>query len=207
MAALPAYDRRQSAGALRLLRRDGVDEACWANFVAGTWWSMIGSFVPVVLVDAGLGPVLIGWLVTFSEAAGAVALLAIRRTSPKRIRPLVRAGAFAEMAALAGIACAAALLRLRGLLIAGGMAAGAVTSLAPALVTLAAGEQEHGDALALSGTFRSFALLGAPATVSGLLSLVALPIALLGVAVAAATPGLLVGRAASPLGVAPRPPG
>jgi hypothetical protein len=80
------------------------------------------------------------------------------------------------------------------------MAAGTVTSLAPALVTLVAREQEHGDALALSGTFRSFALLGAPATVAALLSVVTLPLALVAVAVAAAVPGGFVGRGGRPDG-------
>ena len=196
MARFPPYDRRQSAGALRLLRRDGVDVASWANFVAGTWWSMIGSFVPVVLVGAGLGPALIGWLVTLSEAAGAGTLLLLRRTPLARIRPIVRVGAFAEMAVLAAIALAPPLLPAYGaLLIVGGIAAGAVTSLGPALVTMVANDQEQGDALALSGTFRSLALLGAPAAVGALLAFVALPIALAGVAAVAAAPGLVVGRA------------
>jgi len=143
MAAFRPYDRRRSAGALHLLRRDGVDVACWANFVAGGWWAMIGSYVPVVLVGAGFGSVLIGWLVTISEGAGAVMLLVIRRLSPRRIRPLVRVAALGEMAALAGIAVAPPLLvAYGGLLIAGGASAGIVTTLAPAVVTLAAGEHE-----------------------------------------------------------------
>ena len=195
MAAYPPFDRRRSAGALRVLRRDGVDVACWANFVAGAWWSMLGSYVPVILVGAGFGSVLIGWLVTISEGSGAVMLLVIRRLSPKGISGLVRGAALAEMAALAGIALAPHLLIAYGLLlVAGGSSAGVVTTLAPALVTLAAGEHEHGDALALSGTFRSIAQLSAPAAVGGLLSLVALPVALAGVAAVAALPGLLLGR-------------
>jgi hypothetical protein len=198
MSAFPAYDRRQSAGALRLLRRDGVDVACWANLVGGTWWSMIGSYVPVILVGAGLGPALIGWLVTLSEAAGAVTLLVLRRTPVQRIRTIIRAGAMAELAALVGIAVAPPVLPAYALLlIAGGTAAGAVTTLAPALVTLAAGEQEQGDALALSGTFRSVALLGAPAGVGALLSVATLPVALIAVVAAAAAPGLVVGRGLS----------
>jgi MFS family permease len=191
MARLPAYDRRQSVGALRILRRDGVDVASWANFVAGTWWAMIGSYIPVVLVGAGFGPALIGWLVTISESAGAATLLVIRRTRPERIRRIVRVGAFAEMAALAGIALSPALLpAYAALLIAGGMAAGAVTSLGPVLVTMVSNDQEHGDALAMSGTFRSFALLGAPAAVGALLAFVTLPVALASVAIAAAAPGV-----------------
>jgi hypothetical protein len=159
---------------------------------------MIGSYVPVILVGAGLGPALIGWLVTLSEAAGAVTLLVLRRTPVQRIRTIIRAGAMAELAALVGIAVAPPVLPAYALLlIAGGTAAGAVTTLAPALVTLAAGEQEQGDALALSGTFRSVALLGAPAGVGALLSVATLPVALMAVVAAAAAPGLVVGRGLS----------
>ena len=204
MASYPPYDRRQSAGAFGLIRRSGVDVACWANFVSGVWWAMIGSYVPVILVRAGLAPVVIGWLVTLSESAGAVALLAIRRASPARIGPLVRIGAFAQMAALASLALAPQALPAYGvLLVAGGMAAGTVTTLAPALITLASADQEHGDAIALAGTFRAFALLGAPASVGALLAIAALPVALFGVAAAAALPGLVLGRARR---VPPGPP-
>ena len=206
MARFPPYDRRQSVGTLRLLRRDGVDVASWANFVAGTWWSMVGSYIPVVLVGAGLGPVVIGWLVTLSEAAGAGMLLALRRAKHASIRLLVRGGAFVEMAVLSGIAVAPPVLAIyAALLIVGGMAAGAVTSLAPALVSLVAGEQEQGDALALSGTFRSVALLGAPASVGALLAVAPLPAALVAVAGVSALPGLLVGRGNRPRADAGRP--
>ena len=203
MAAFAPYDRRGGVGAFGLLRRDGVDVACWANFVAGTWWSMISSYIPVVLVGAGLGPAIIGWLVTLSEGAGAATLLVLRRTSSSRIRPIVRAGAFVEMGVLAGIAVAPPILAAyAALLIVGGTAAGAVTSLAPALVTMVSGDQEHGDALALSGTFRSIALLGVPASVGAVLGLVALPVAMVAVAALAAAPGFVLGRrrstAASP---------
>ena len=195
MAAFPPYDRRGGVGAFGLLRRDGVDVACWANFVAGTWWSMISSYIPVVLVGAGLGPAIIGWLVTLSEGAGAATLLVLRRTATSRIRAIVRAGAFVEMAVLAGIAVAPPILAAyAGLLIVGGTAAGAVTSLAPALVTMVAADQEHGDALALSGTFRSIALLGVPASVGAVLGLVALPVAMVAVAALSAAPGLVLGR-------------
>jgi MFS family permease len=201
MAPYEPYDRRRSAGAFRLIRRDGVEVACWANFVAGAWWSMLGSYVPVILVGAGLGSVLVGWLVTISAGAVAVMLVAIRRVSPGRIRPLVRGAALAEMAALVGIAMAPhVLLAYVGLLIAGGASAGIVTTLAPALVTLAASEHEQGDALALSGTFRAIAGLSAPAAVGALLSIAALPFALAGVAVGVAAPGLVFGRRRKALG-------
>ena len=187
----PPYDRRRSAGAFRLLRRPGVDMAAWANVVGGVWWSMIGSFVPVVLVAAGLGPQLIGLLVTLSEGAGAIVLVALRRTRLALVPRIVRVAAFGEMLALAGIAAAPPLVAAyAALLVLGGACAGCVTGLAPALVTVAAGEHEQGDALALSGTFRSIAQLGAPALVSASLAVIALPVALVGLAIAAAAPGV-----------------
>ena len=195
----PPYDRRRSAGALRLLRREGVDMAAWANVVGGVWWSMIGSFVPVVLVGAGLGPQLIGLLVTLSEGAGAVALLALRRTRVALVSRIVRIAAFGEMVALAGIAAAPPLAAAYGaLLLLGGACAGCVTGLAPALVTMAAGEHEQGDALALSGTFRSIAQLGAPALVSASLAVIGLPVALLALAVGTTVPGMFLAARRTP---------
>ena len=204
MRTFPPYDRRKSGGALRLLRLEGVDMACWANVVGGVWWAMIGSYVPVILVGAGLVPSVIGLLVTLSEGAGAAMLVVLRRTPVARVPRIVRAGAFAEMLALAGIALAPHhFLAYAPLLILGGGAAGCVTGLAPALVALAAAEQEHGDALALSGTFRSLALLGAPALVGASLAIVALPVAIVAIAAAVAAPGVvLAGRRVLP---GPRP--
>jgi len=136
-------------------------------------------------------------MVTLSEGAGAVALLVLRRVQTHHVRTIVRAGAITEMAALAAVAVAPPLLPVYALLlITGGAGAGCVTTLAPALVALAATEHEQADGLALSGTFRSVAQLAAPASVSGLLQVVALPVALAGLALATAAPGLFLGRGA-----------
>ena len=189
----PPFDRRQSGGALRLLRREGVDAACWANVVGGVWWSMIGSFVPVILVGAGLVPSIIGLLVTLSEGTGAAVLVALRRVPTAAVARIVRTAAFGEMLALAAVALAPPLVVLYApLLMFGGGCAGCVTGLAPALVAMAAGEQEQGDALALSGMFRSIAQLGAPALVGASLAVVALPIGVAGIALAAALPGVVL---------------
>jgi hypothetical protein len=95
------------------------------------------------------------------------------------------------MAALAGIAFAPPLIALYApLLMLGGGCAGCVTVLAPALVAMAAGEHEQGDALALSGMFRAMAQLGAPALVSASLAFVAIPVGVAAVALAAAAPGV-----------------
>jgi MFS family permease len=53
LATYPPFDRRRGAGTTGLLRRAGVEVAVWATFVAGTWWSMLGSYVPVLAIGAG----------------------------------------------------------------------------------------------------------------------------------------------------------
>ncbi|MGK2851168.1 MAG: MFS transporter [Candidatus Limnocylindrales bacterium] len=195
LVAFPTFDRDRSAGTLDLLRRDGVDTACWASVVGGTWWSMMGSFVPVVLVGAGIGPQGIGWLVTASEAAGMVALLALRDLASARVRQVVTVAAFTAGASLVAIAASPPVVGAYALLLlAGGAASGTVTTLAPAMASLAAGPEEQGDALALSGTFRAGALFGAPALVGGLLSFIALAPALTILAAVALTPGVVLRR-------------
>ena len=194
---LPPYDRRRSAGSLRLLRREGVDVACWASVVGGTWWSMMGSYVPVLLVGAGFGSIAIGWLITASEGAGALGLLVLRRLPEARIRAVVGGGALIALAALVALALVpAGAVGYAALLLVGGAASGSVTTLAPAMASLVAGKHEQGDALALAGTFRAGALLTAPAAVGALLAIVPLATAITVVAAAVTAPGLLLGGAA-----------
>lgn len=205
MRRLPPFDRQLSGGSMSLLRRDGVEVACWASAAGGVWWSMVGSYIPVILVSSGLGPAAIGWLITASETAGTVALLSLRNVATRWVPTAVRIGAFGALTAVAAVAMAA--LSMIGptfapspivvyavLLILGGAASGTVTTMAPAMATLMAEPDEQGDALSLSGTFRAGALFGAPATVGALLSVMALVPALLVVAAAAAGPGMVIGR-------------
>ncbi|MEJ7697224.1 MAG: hypothetical protein WKF78_11540 [Candidatus Limnocylindrales bacterium] len=209
MRRLPPFDRQLSGGSMSLLRRDGVDVACWASAAGGVWWSMVGSYIPVILVNSGLGPAAIGWLITASETAGTVALLSLRNVATRWVPTAVRIGAFGALTALAAVAVAALLMIgptfgttdpappivvYAVLLVLGGAASGTVTTMAPAMATLMAEPDEQGDALSLSGTFRAGALFGAPATVGGLLSVMALIPALLVVAAAAGGPGLVIGR-------------
>jgi MFS family permease len=199
---LEAYDRRLSAGTLRLLRRDGVDVACWASVVGGGWWSMVGSYIPVILVGAGIGSQGIGWLITASEGASIAALVALRRLAAERVRPVVWAGGLGAIVSLAAFAIAPADITVYlVLLLAGGAASGAVTALAPALASLAAGPDEQGDVMSVTGTFRAAALLATPAAVGALLSLVALGPAVVIVSGAFGLSALAVGRTSAALAV------
>jgi hypothetical protein len=188
------FDRSRSAGTIALIGRPGVDVACWAGIAGGAWWAMLGSFVPVLLVGAGFGSAGVGWLVTTSEAAGMGALLVQRGVSGReRIRRRVVIACFGIAGALAALALAPAVLAVYlGLLVLGGAASGTATTLGPALASLAAGPEEQGDALALQGTFRSVALLGAPASVGILVTTVALGPALVALAGALLVPGAVI---------------
>lgn len=197
LLALPAFDRRASAGTLAMIRRPGVDLACWASVMGGVWWSMLGSFVPVLLVGAGVGAGGIGWLITASEGAGTAALLALRDLRSRRVGRVVAVGAATVGVALIAVALVPPMLLTTGLLLVlGGAASGAVTTLSPALASLASSPDEQGDAMALSGTFRAGALFGAPAAVGALVGTAAVGPAVALVAGLALLPGLAVGARA-----------
>jgi len=200
---LPTYDRRRSAGTMRLLRRDGVDVACWASAAGGAWWAMLGSFIPVILSTAGVEAAGIGWLVTLSEGASIIGILVLRRLPNRQVRRATIVGSYGVGLSLVGLAFVSGQVAADAvLLVTGGMAGGTVTTLAPALASLAASTDEQGDVLALTGTFRAAALLAAPAAVGAALAVTALSEALALLGVGLAVPGVALSRR-SPAG----PPG
>jgi hypothetical protein len=195
LRAFPPFDRKRSEGTRRLLRRTGVDVACWASVVGGLWWSMMGSFVPVLLVGAGVGSIGVGWAITGSEAAGMIALLALRTVSRTRIAPAVRIAAVIASSALVLIALLPPVLPIAiALLLIGGAAAGSVTTLSPAMATLVASADEQGDALSLTGAFRAAALFASPAAVGVLVTPFAVGPAMAIVTLAVGGAGAVVGR-------------
>jgi MFS family permease len=205
---LPPFDRRRSSGTLSLLRRPGIAASSWGSVVGGGWWAMLGSFVPVLLVGAGVGTLGVGGLITASEAAGLVALVLLRRVPGDRVSLAVAVGGFAACGALIGLALAPQLLPLYvALLLVGGAASGTVTTLAPALAAAEAGPEEQGDALALSGTFRAGALLGAPAVVGAVVTVAPLAVGLFALGSALALVGVVVERGRAVSAEPPRPAG
>jgi predicted MFS family arabinose efflux permease len=195
LRSFPPFDRRRSVGTWRLLRRSGVDIACWSSVVGGLWWSMVGSFVPVILVAAGVGAIGVGWSITASEAAGTVALLTLRSLRRDWIQPTVRFGGFVATFALVAIALLpTSLLVAVPLLVIGGAAAGTITALGPAMAALVASADEQGDALSLTGVFRAAALFAAPAAVGILIGPLVVGSAMAAVSVVVGLPGAVLGR-------------
>ena len=195
LRAFPPFDRKRSAGTRRLLRRTGVDVACWASVVGGLWWSMMGSFVPVLLVarasarsaSAGRSP--------DPRRPGCSPCSRSGRSRRTRIAPAVRIAAVVASVALVLIALLPPVLPIAiALLLIGGAAAGSVTTLSPAMATLVASADEQGDALSLTGTFRAAALFASPAAVGVLVTPFAVGPAMAIVTLAVGAAGAVVGR-------------
>jgi hypothetical protein len=204
---LAPFDRRRSSGTVDLLRRPGIAASSWASAVGGAWWAMLGSYVPVLLVAAGVGTLGVGGMVTASEAAGFAALVALRRLPSARVADAVTIGGFAACGALLGLALAPALVPVYvALLVVGGAAGGTVTTLAPALAAADAGPEEQGDALALSGMFRAGALLGAPASVGAMVAAIPLSAALLALGSVLTVSGAAIARGRRTITAPGRPP-
>jgi hypothetical protein len=200
MRRLPPFDRRSRGGGLHVWRRPGVDVACWTSFAAAGWRSMLNSFVPVVLTEAGLGPSVVGGLLALSEFAAVLSASVLIRVTPGRARELVEISALVSCAGLGltpFVAGEPALVAL--LMAAGGAGSGILTTMGPAIANNAVALGERGDAIAATGTFRAAAQLTTPAGVSAALSVVALPAAVVMAAVALAAPVVLTGiRARQP---------
>lgn len=195
LAHLPPFDRRRSSGTLSLLRRPGIAASSWGSVVGGGWWSMLGSFVPVLLVGVGVETLGVGTLVTASETAGFVTLFLLRGLPAAHVGRAVAIGGFACCGALVGLAVAPASLPVYvALLLLGGAASGTVTTLGPALAAAEAGPDEQGDALALAGLFRAGALFSAPAAVGALVTVVPLAAGLFSLGASLAAVGLVVER-------------
>jgi MFS family permease len=196
---LPPFDRRGAGGNARLLRQEGVAVGSWAAFVTGGWWSMLGSYVPVILAVGGFGPQAIGWMIAGSEAAGALSLPLLRRTPAERVRGIVLPATILTTVALAAVALAPAHPVVYAVLLAcGGAVSAAAGSLAPALASVGVSPEERGDALSLTGITRALALLVAPASAGVLVSVIALGPAVAFVGVVLAVPGVLAVRVTRP---------
>ena len=199
---LPPFERQPEGRPRRLWREPAVLAGCLANATAGGWRSMLGSYIPVILSKAAVGPGVVGILVALADAAsvGAAALLA--SYDPKHRQHALRFGVLAIATGLAILPFVAGEPIVAAFVLAlAGAGSGMVVVLGPALVIEAVEPAARGEAIALSGTLRAVALLGAPATVALSLSFIPLAWAIVAVSLATAAPALLVGRRKSPVRV------
>lgn len=187
----PSGDPRAS----RLVREPGMRMACWGSVGAGTWRSLLDSFVPVVLESARHSSTVIGVLVSVSNGAailGALAVGRIRRAGssaiyvPTMIATAVGTGAIGLVAGLVPVAAVA--------LAVSGFAAGMLQTLSPAIASSSVHADEKGDAIALSGMSRAVAMFGAPLIVTAAAAVVPVSVGLFGVGAALCVPAALTFR-------------
>lgn len=183
----PFAKERRENGMGRVWRREGVDVGCWASFTAGGWRALLGSYFPVVLTAAGLGPTAVGAIIALADGASFAAAAVLSRWTPSATRLVVELSVLATVGGVVGLPFVAGQPILASVVIViGGGGAGLLLTLGPAIASDAVEPDERGDAIAAAGTFRAGALFATPAAIAGTLAVVSLPI---GVALA----GILLG--------------
>jgi MFS family permease len=197
MRRLPPFVPPDASSRPTLLRRPAVLAGCAAVGVAGTWRGLIGSYVPIVLSQAGQSARAIGILIAIGNAANTLSaapyarIMARTSSAALRIPTLASAASCGLIGYAAGNAVLAAVL-----LVAGGAGAGALQILGSALAAEAVDGEERGNAMAVTGTARAVAMFTSPMSVAGLLQVMAVSPALAVVGGVLTLPVLLFRRRA-----------
>jgi hypothetical protein len=191
LTRLPAYERRTRTGEPRMWRQPGIDVACWSGFAAGGWRALMSSYVPVVLTAAGLPPGIVGGLMSAAELASTAALAALVRLPPSWTRVTLDVSIIVAAASLAALPWSGDNVAVAGLLLVlSGAGSGPMTTLGAAVARQLAHPADEGEAIAIVGTFRAFALLLTPAGVAAMLGVVGLASAVSGAAILIAIPSV-----------------
>jgi hypothetical protein len=179
----------------KILQEPGMRTACWASVGAGTWRSILESFIPVVLDGARYSPTAIGALVSVSNGAAVLGTLAVGR-----MRQALTSMTYATtmLAAAAGLGTigfvATSTPAAAAALACSGFAAGMLQTISPALATTSVKPHEHGDAIAMAGTARAVAMFAAPLLITAAALAVPVSVGLLGVGLALCVPAVTEAR-------------
>lgn len=171
---LPPFKRVADRPPGRMWARPGVWEACYAGVTAGAWRGLLGSYVPIALVHAGHGSVAVGMMVATANAASILGSWLVRRVDGNAAAARVMhlgtpavGGSMAVMGWAAGSSAVAA-----AALAVSGVAAGALQTLGPARASDSVHQEERGEAIAVTGTWRAAALFVAPLVTAGFVAVV-----------------------------------
>jgi len=171
---LPPFERIADRPPGRMWARTGVWEACYAGVTAGAWRGLLGSYVPIALIHAGHGSLTVGILVATANATSILGSWLVRRVEEDvaalRVMRLGTPVVGASMAIM-GWAAGSSVVAAAALAVSG-IAAGALQTLGPALASDGVHQEERGEAIAATGTWRAAALFVAPLVTAGLVAVV-----------------------------------
>lgn len=189
----PRWWRRRSGGPARMA--PGVGLASWSGAVAGGWRSMMNSFVPVVLAEAGHGASAIGAVAAIANGTSIAGSAAAGWIRIERLSTYLVGGIALTGVGLVGFGAFSGSLVVATLgLLCSGLGAGLLQTAGPALASEVVLPDERGEAIATAGTYRAAALLGAPLVVSGLLAVMSTPFAVVVLGAGMAGPVVLARR-------------
>lgn len=185
----PLRPDRGNRAERRQQRGSGVRLASSAGAAAGAWRAMMNSFVPILLAGAGQSASAIGTIAAVANTTNITGGAVAGKIPVGRLNGFLVAGIAATGIGFAGFAGFAGHLLLAAVLLAlSGAGAGLLQTVGPALASETVRPEERGEALATAGTYRAAALLAAPLVVSGLVTVVATPVAMLALGVAMTAP-------------------
>jgi MFS family permease len=157
-------------------RRPGVFAGCWAGATSGAWRGLLGSYVPVALIEAGLGATPVGVLVAVANGSSVAGSAIAGRTTRSSVARAYFACTLVAGIALGATGFLAGVWWLLGVALSlSGIAAGVLLTLGPALAADTVHPEERGDAIAVTGLFRAGALFVAPLGMAAMV--LALPLA------------------------------
>jgi MFS family permease len=194
---------RQNAHVIPARRRLHVE---WASAAPGGWRALLGSYVPIVLKEAGHTSTTIGLLVSLSGGASVIGSVVAGRAPVRALRILIIVGCLAVGVGLAGASVLVASAVVSGCLLAlSGFGAGLVQTVGPAAAAELAGPEGHTHAIIRTGTYRAAALTLAPIVVAVLAGPVTAAYAVAIAALVVALPGTAIGPIEPPGSSAKRP--
>jgi predicted MFS family arabinose efflux permease len=187
---LPPFKKLSDRQPGRIWQRHGVWEGCYAGVTAGAWRGLLGSYVPLVLVHEQHSSMTVGILVAVANASSILGALAVARiNNQQRVLAVLFLATPVTGVAVAATGLLAWSAPLAGLaLTVSGIAAGALQTLGPAIASDAVHQEERGEAIAATGTWRAASLFVAPLATAGMVAVVPIGAAMVATGVLMALP-------------------
>lgn len=176
----PPFERGTKHIKREIWAKSEVRLGSWAGLTAGSWRGILNSYVPVVLKSVGESYFVVGVLVSAANGAsilGTGLMGLLKNRAPIKVFAL--GVSFAAIGTgLVGITATNIPISLI-ILILGGIGAGLLQTLGPVIAAGGVEAHQKGDAVALAGSFRAGALLGAPLLMAALLAPLGITLAML----------------------------